>query len=266
MTLPANHQWYNKAPTVSEKYLPYLVIGSSNHAVGAQSATIDPHYNTSRNFIYKHNDTLTGFADAPNNQSVTTYSRLDETGTQNYTSFLSERLRELTDKKVCAITAGQSATGISNQTTGYNSTTTLAQTTALIGAAKTKASSGLKFACVGVSDGDMVFNITDQQIEDLITGYIVNLRAAAGDINLPIFLVCPSLEPTTPAIAANYPTWSNHNTVLKAINISNVFIVDSDSLPVATYRESDEIHYNAAGNKARAGLIFDALVSSGIVL
>lgn len=262
MPLPSGHQWENTPPTVSNSYLPYLVIGSSNHAVGAQTTTAEVHYNTSRNFIYKHNDTIAGYADPPNNQSVSTYSRLDESGTQNYTSFLSEMLREHTDKKVCAITAGQSATGISNQITGYNSPTTLTQTTNLLNAAKAK-TGALKFACVGVSDGDMIFNQDAPTVTSLITSYIANLRTAAGNPNLPIMLICSGLVP--PSHTATYPSWTTNNDAMEIIDISGVYPIITDDMAVATYRESDEVHRNAAGNLEVADRIRDKLVLEGII-
>ena len=260
--LPVNHRWYNKTPVVSNKHLLYGVIGSSNHAVGAQDDTYGQPYNTFRNKIYKHNDTLVGFSDPPNDQSVTTYSRLDETGTQNYTSFLSEMLRLSTDKIPVAVTAGQSGTGIANTITGYNSSTTLQQTEDLFAAAKAKTGASVSFVCVGVSDGDMKFNQISETVTSLITSYLSNLRDRLDQPDLPVILIAPGLTPPSYGAVSEggdgtYPSWTINNTAIKAVSISNTFVVNTDSLDVATYRTSDEVHRNAIGNKAVAELIYN---------
>lgn len=270
MALPSGHPWENTPPTVSDEYFFGAWIGASNLPVGSQDSNVAFPYNTDRNLLYKHNDTLAGFSDPPNSQSVATYSRFDETGTQNIVSFFSEKVREKTNRKIATVTGGQSATGLSNQITGFDSPTSITQMTDLFDAAKALVGKGFDYAVINGSDGDMRFNPTAQQITDLITDYVSSVRTAAGNANLPIFIRLPGLTP--PSFGAvgeggdgTYPTWTLHNTTLKTLSITGVHLVDTDSLAVATRRESDEVHGNALGNQECADLIIDEMVTAGLL-
>lgn len=274
MPLPLGHPYKFKVPTIDNDTILYLDLGASN-AGGAATGTEFQPYNTNRNLIYKHNDTIVGFSDPPNNQSVTTYSRLDETMTQNRSSFLGELMRETTRKKVCVINAYQSATGITNQATGFNSPTTLSQITSLCSAAKAKVGKQIKFALVNVTDGDARFNTTTAQMGAAFNSFCSNLRTATGNPDLYIIMV--GLGATPPSFGATaeggdntYPSWTSHREYFKwdykaEYGDDKFYYCLTDDLDISTYVESDEIHWNALGHKVIAGRILHILKAIGIV-
>lgn len=265
MPLPSSHQWYNKTPTASDKMFAGCWIGASNLSVGSQTTTGEDYYNTNRNLLYKHNDTLVGFSDPPNQQSVSTYPSLKEAGTQNIVSFFSEEVRNKTDNKIVIGTLGHSGLGLLNQSTGFLSDTLKAEQSTYLQAFEEKIEKPLDYLCIAVSDGDMKFNPSAQDIVDKITEYVGVVRTYVSNQFIPVFIRLPGLVPTTQAVADLYPTWALHNTTLKTLSIQGVHLVDTDTLTVATYREADEIHGNAAGNKACAELFVDAMVSAGLL-
>jgi hypothetical protein len=264
MPLPLGHPYQDGAPTIEDDIILYLDNGASNGPVGAVVNTEFQPHNTLRSLIYKHNDTIVGFADPPNDQSVTTYSRLDETGTQNRNSFLIEMMRETTRKKVCVITAGQSAVGITNISTGFNSPITIGQLTDLCTAARGTVKRKISFALVNVTDGDARFGASPEALGTIFDDYSENLRTATGNPNLPIIMVGLGAKP--PVVGEDvYPSWIPHRDYFRdTYTASNFHYVMTDDLD-ATHLESDQIHWNGKGHKVIAGRILSTLKSIGII-
>lgn len=247
MLLPRGHIYRNKTPTVSDDTLMYLNIGASI-GIGSVDSPIPQTYNTNRTFIYKHNDTIVGFADPTNQQNGTSpYPNLKETGTQNYNSFLVNQMRLTCNKKICLVQGGQSTIGITNTETGFNSDLIMGQIEDLCAAARAKVKTGFKFALVNVTDGDSRFGATGAQMGTAFNSFSANLRAAANNPNLPIIMVGlgpkPQYEGTDP-----YPSWVTHREYFKhTYSAPNFYYVMTDDLDQATYVDSDTIHWNALG-------------------
>lgn len=261
MPLPVGHPYQDGLPVYEDDTIMYLDIGASN-AIGAATDTLPQGYNSYRDLIYKHNDTLVGFSNPPNNQSVTTYSRLDETGSINRNSFLVPWMRETTRKKVCLVSGGQSTSGITNQITGFNSPITVSQITSLCNSARSKVGKNFSFALVNVTDGDAKFSTSTEDMGTTFDSFASNLRTATGNSNLPIIMVGLG-EDTDPS---TYPSWTDHREYFKNdYNGANFYFVQTDDLDPATYMESDEIHWNALGHKTIAGRILHILKSINII-
>lgn len=175
-------------------------------------------------------------------------------------------MRETSNKQICLVQGGKDAVGITNTSTGFNSSTVIAEITALCAAAKAKVKTGFKFAIVNVTDGDARFGTDPSVLGEKFLEFSNNLRTATGNPNLHILMV--GLGEDTDPVA--YESWTPHREYFKRdykneYGDNNFHFIQTDDLPAATYCEADGIHWNALGHKTIARRITYFLMALGVI-
>lgn len=265
MALPYDHKYRNRKPVQESGFYSYGVIAASNGIGGgtaANTASNEVQFNNpKRSFIYKHNDTIVPMASPVNQQSVTTYNRLDEAGRYSFPVRLNELLRQSTGKKVVCVSGGGSGKALTNQVTGWKAPETLSQIHALLDAAEAKIGR-LNFLVIELCGADTKFSGLSGAAAALeLKNWITAFRTARGH-NYTFFIMGLGHTPPTLTI---YPQWEEHRTAYSKIAMQGVHYVPThekttyaddihDTLLDGTTK--DEVHWNASGHNKIADEIY----------